>query len=324
MPDMAFRLQLRPSTLDDAERVAALQAQRDPDDLSDPVLLRYWWQMADELHKTSRQIATHDGEAVAFVASQHELWEPDGKRFGVVRALLRNDQWDADQYAELVGVGERWLRGENATTSVVRIRADFERDVKALERIGYSEDRRMRTSELDLVARREEILRTRDECRAEMRRQAIEMHPLSDDTDPGRLQKLYELIVESEQDIPRSVPWRVLSFPEWKRFWLDNPGIQESRFWIARDGDEIVATSVLDCPVTKGIPWTAYTGTRRAARGRGIARALKYESMAQAIGDGYTRVRTNNDADNPSILKINNQMGYRLVTPIIELHRPLS
>jgi hypothetical protein len=46
--------------------------------------------------------------------------------------------------------------------------------------------------------------------------------------------------------------------------------------------------------------------------------------MAQAIDAGYTRVRTNNDADNPSILKINNQMGYELVTPIIELHRSLD
>jgi len=324
MPDMTFRLKLRPSTLDDAEMVAGLQALRDPDDLSDPVLLRYWWQMADELHKTSRQIATQDGEAVAFVAAQHELWDPDSKRFGVVRALLRKDLWDEAQYVELVGVGERWLEGDGAATSVVRIRADFDSDVRALERIGYREDRRMRTSELDLVAKREEILRTWNECRAEMRRQGIEMHPLSEDTDPGRLQKLYELIIESEQDIPRSVPWRVLSFPEWKRFWLDNPGIQESRFWIARDGDEIVGTSVLDCPLTKGIPWTAYTGTRRSVRGRGIARALKYESMAQAIEDGYTRVRTNNDADNPPILKINNQMGYRLVTPIIELHRALG
>jgi GNAT superfamily N-acetyltransferase len=324
MPDMTFRLELRPSTLDDAEMVADLQARRDPDDLSDAVLLRYWWQMADELHKTARQIATQDGEAVAFVAAQHEEWDPDGKRFGVVRALLRNDLWDDGWYSELVGVGERWLRGEGATTSVVRIRADFERDVKTLERIGYREDRRMRTSELDLVAKREEILRTRDDCRGEMRRQGIEIHPLSEDTDPGRLQKLYDLIIESEQDIPRSVPWRVLSFPEWKRFWLDNPGIQERNFWIARAGDEIVGTSVLDCPVTKGIPWTAYTGTRRSVRGRGIGRALKYESMAQAIEDGYARVRTNNDADNPSILKINNQMGYRLVTPIIELHRALS
>jgi predicted GNAT superfamily acetyltransferase len=59
-------------------------------------------------------------------------------------------------------------------------------------------------------------------------------------------------------------------------------------------------------------------------RGRGIARALKYESMGQAIEAGYERVRTSNDSDNPSILRINEQMGYRLVTRIIELHRGLS
>src|SRR5438874_2641380 len=203
MPDMAFRLQLRPSTLDDADLVAALQAQRDPDDLSDPVLLRYWWQMANEL-------------------------------------------------------------------------------------------------------------------------QRVDIHPLSQDTDPDGYQQLYEMVIESEMDIPRTVPWRVLSFPEWQRFWLGNPGIREDLFWIACEGGRIVGTSVLDCPVTRGIPWTAFTGTLRSVRGRGIARALKYESMAQAIEAGYTRVRTNNDADNPPILRVNEEMGYRLVTPIVELHRSLG
>ena len=324
MPDMTFRLQLRPSTLDDAKIVAELLERRDPDDISDPVLLRYWWQMADELHATMRLIATKDEEAVAFVAAQHDEWQPDEPRFGVVRPILRQDIWDESDYLALVGIGERWLHVEGAKTSVVRIREDFRRDLKALESAGYREDRRMRTSELDLVARRDEILRTREECRAAMRREGIVMHPLSEDVDPERLHKLYRMIIESEKDIPHSVPWRVLSFPEWKRFWLDNPGIDEKRFWIAREGDEIVGTSVLDCPVTKGVPWTAYTGTSRAVRGRGIGRALKYESMGQAIEAGFTRVRTNNDADNPSILKINQQMGYRLVAPIVELHRPLD
>jgi RimJ/RimL family protein N-acetyltransferase len=73
----------------------------------------------------------------------------------------------------------------------------------------------------------------------------------------------------------------------------------------------------------RGVPWTAYTGTRRSVRGRGIARALKYQSMAQAIEVGYTRVRTSNDAENPAILRINAKMGYRPVAPIIELHSSL-
>jgi len=76
-------------------------------------------------------------------------------------------------------------------------------------------------------------------------------------------------------------------------------------------------------PVVRGLPWTAYTGTSRAVRGRGIARALKYESIGQAVEAGYPRVRTNNDADNPAILRINAEMGYQLIAPIIELHREL-
>jgi RimJ/RimL family protein N-acetyltransferase len=58
-------------------------------------------------------------------------------------------------------------------------------------------------------------------------------------------------------------------------------------------------------------------------RGRGIARALKYESICQALEFGYERVRTTNDSDNPPILRINEEMGYRLIAPLVELHREL-
>src|SRR5207253_10683638 len=103
-----------------------------------------------------------------------------------------------------------------------------------------------------------------------------------------------------------------------------SPAIRVARYWDARDEDAIVGTSFLDCPVVREIPWTAYTGTARRGRGRGIARALKYESMGQAIDAGYTRVRTNNDTDSPPILRINAEMGYRLIAPVIELHRSIS
>jgi hypothetical protein len=58
-------------------------------------------------------------------------------------------------------------------------------------------------------------------------------------------------------------------------------------------------------------------------RGRGIARALKYESICQALEAGYSTVRTSNDSDNPPILRINAEMGYRLIAPVVELHRQL-
>jgi len=147
---------------------------------------------------------------------------------------------------------------------------------------------------------------------------------LSEVDDPEKYRKLYEMIIESEQDIPTTVPWRELSFEEWMRFWFSTPTIREDKFWVACEGGRIVGTSVLDTPIERGVPFTAYTGTLRAVRGRGIARALKYESMAQAVEDGHTRVRTNNDTDNPPILRINEEMGYRAVAPLIELHRELA
>ena len=324
MPVTRFELQLRPATLDDAPIVAELESLRDPDEPRDPVLLRHWWRMSDELEKAMRRVDVREGRAVAYVAATHEMWNDHEKRFGIVRPLLRKDVWDHGVYAQLVQLSEDWLRSEGAATAVARVREDMKQDVAALDQLGYREDRRMRTSELDLVARRDEIMATLEETRRHMKTQGVQLHPLSEDPDPERYRKLYEMMIESEKDIPTTVPWRELSFEEWRRFWFDNPAIREDRFWVAREGDDIVGTSVLDSPVVRGIPWTAYTGTSRQVRGRGIARALKYETMAQAIEAGYPRVRTTNDADNPSILRINAEMGYQLVAPVVELHRSLD
>ena len=324
MPAPTFELQLRPATLDDASLVADLESLRDPAEPRDPVLLRHWWKMADEHEETMRQVDVRDGSALAFVYASHHPWQNGSQRFGSVRPVLRSDLWEDMTYAHLVDVGERWLRDQEAITSVVRVREDFKRELAVLDRIGYREDRRMRVSELDLTSHRDVIQRNAQTTRDQMRAQDVEMRTLSEDGDPEKLQKLFELMMESEQDIPTTVPRHAPAFDEWRRFWFDNPAIREDRFWIARQGEAIVGTSVLDCPTVRGVPWTAYTGTARSVRGRGIARALKYQSMAQAIDVGYTRVRTTNDSDNPPILRINEEMGYRLVSPIIEAHRTLD
>ena len=324
MPGTTYRLRLRPATMDDAVPVSDLESLRDPGSPSDPELLRYWWQMDDEQRRSLRRVDERDGAAVAYIGSSHERWNSQRRRFGILRPILRYDVWSDDLYARLAGVAEEWLREEGAGTAVARVREDYEREIGALQRAGYEENRRMRISELDLDAHRAEIFRLRNECRVEMKRQGVDIHTLSEDRDPEKYRKLYAMITASERDIPTTVPFRRLSFSQWKRFWLGNPGIREEMFWIAREGDAIVGTSVLDCPVVRGHPWTAFTGTLRGVRGRGIARALKYESMAQAIEAGYTLVRTSNDADNPAILRINDRMGYRVVSPVIELHRRLD
>jgi len=323
MPDTTFDLDLRAAELDDARKVADLETTLDSSEPSDPARRLHWWRMTDELEKGMRKIAERGGKAIAYTSASHERWEPEQKHFGTVRVMLSHDSWSDGAYGHLVGVAEDWLRGEGAVVAVARIREDFAREMAAIQQLGYRENRRMRMSELDLTRNCDRLLATRDECRHRMREQGVRMHVLSDDPDPDTLHKLYEMVIASEKDIPTTVPWRELSFDEWKVFWFSNPVIRDDWFWIAREGDAVVGTSVLDLPVERGLPWTAYTGTSRSVRGRGIARALKYESICQALEAGYERVRTNNDADNPPILRINEEMGYRLVAPLVELHRDL-
>lgn len=115
---------------------------------------------------------------------------------------------------------------------------------------------------------------------------------------------------EAAQDVPTTLPIVEESFEGMMR-WLRQPGMYEDRFWIAREGDEIVGVSVLEYPPVRGIVGTAWTATARRVRGRGIARALKCETLMQAIALGVDRVRTGNDGANDPILHINASMGYR-------------
>jgi len=216
------------------------------------------------------------------------------------------------------------LRSEGASTAVSRVRGDFQNELDALDRTGYREVRRQNFSELDLVAHRDELLAEASEQRRLMAAQGVTLITLGDDKDPDRLAKLYEMMAAAEQDIPSTVPIPRMPFDEWMRATFADPCVREDRFWIAREGDAIVGLSYVQFPPVRGLPWTGFTATSRKVRGRGIARALKYETLAQAIELGHQRVRTANDGANAPILHINKEMGYRIVTPLIELHRSLE
>jgi GNAT superfamily N-acetyltransferase len=56
--------------------------------------------------------------------------------------------------------------------------------------------------------------------------------------------------------------------------------------------------------------WTGYTCSHPDYRGRGIAWAVKLQSLAQAIELGIPFVRTANDSENAPMLHINETLGY--------------
>ena len=269
-------------------------------------------------------VAEREGSAVAFIAAGHDPWEGTAKRFGWIRPALHPRIWSESGFERLIDAGESWLRQEQATTSVGRVREDFADQLGVFKERGYREVRRSKVWELDLVAGRERLMAGAERSREAMAKQGVRLMTLDQYDDPDRLAKLYALTVAAEGDIPTTVPMRIPPFDEWHRFWFENPGVREDRFWVARDGDELVGLSVIGYPPTRGLPWTFFTGTSPSVRGRGVARALKYETLAQAIDLGAQRVRTMNDGENAPILHLNTEMGYRPVNPVIELHFELN
>jgi hypothetical protein len=56
---------------------------------------------------------------------------------------------------------------------------------------------------------------------------------------------------------------------------------------------------------------TMMTGVRREYRGQGLALALKVLSIRQMQDRGCAQALTNNDTANPSILHLNERLGYQ-------------
>ncbi len=79
--------------------------------------------------------------------------------------------------------------------------------------------------------------------------------------------------------------------------------------------------SYLKFPPVRGTIWTGYTCTHPDYRGRGIARAVKLQSLAQAAQLGVPVLRTDNDAENAPMLHINESLGYVRRPGWVEHHK---
>jgi GNAT superfamily N-acetyltransferase len=318
-----MEIELRSATLDDADLVADLETARKPDEPRDGVMLRYWWTHSPSAKSVVRWIGIGEGRAMVCYAAGHQPWDEGAVRYGWARSIVHPEAWTDERYREGVARGEEWLRSAGAEVSTAQARADFTDEVEQLEAMGYREVRRQRFWELDLAARRDQLLAGAEESRAAMRSHGITLGTLADNDDESTLHKIHELDLAATEDIPTTAPIYRPPFDEWLRMYFENPAVRKDRFWIARIADEVVGMSLIGYPPGRGVPSTEFTGTSPRHRGRGIARALKYETVAQAIELGATRLRTDNDSENAPILHINEEMGYAPMTPYIELHRAL-
>lgn len=305
MGDLAFR----EARLDDAAFAADVETLANPARPTDPVVTRYWWEQPDDTYVVRRWIVRRDGHDIGFAYFEHPAWARLQVPHGDVGGELLPDQRDRGTLEAVFAEMERRLVSDGAQRVAVRANEDDRVRIAAIAARGFREDRRSRRWLLDLIENRERIVKMTAETRARMRAERIQLLTLDQDGDPDKYRKVWRMNEAAVRDVPTTLPHPEESFDDTMR-WLRAPGMHEDRLWIAREGDEIVGVSVLDFPPVRGLVGTAWTATARRVRGRGIARALKCETLLQAIALGVDRVRTGNDGANDPILHINASMGY--------------
>jgi GNAT superfamily N-acetyltransferase len=80
---------------------------------------------------------------------------------------------------------------------------------------------------------------------------------------------------------------------------------------LAAHGDRWVGLSAVGMYPADQHAYNAFTGVIREYRGRGLAQALKLQTILLAKKEGMRYIRTHNDSTNRSMLAVNRKLGYK-------------
>ena len=306
-------LQLRDGGVEDIVVVADLATAMRPDEPVDPVVERYFWDRRNQEEVEKFYVAERDGEPVGLVVTSHRAWpEDDVVRAAHIDIGITPESLTAARIRQLIDHGVDAVRAEGARIVECRAREDETWLREALVAAGLEQDHLSRVWELDLIANRDRLLTLTAESRDRSREIGVRCTTLAACELTDKLTRLHRLNELARLDIPRSVP----ALPNPKGLfmkWMGMPGITPERYWVAELDEELVALSFMRYPPVRGHVWTGFTGSHPGHRGKGIARAVKMETLAQAIELGVPSVRTDNDERNAPMLHINQGLGYHSI-----------
>jgi RimJ/RimL family protein N-acetyltransferase len=310
----------RTADFDDAELASDLMSLAYPAMRHDPVITRFRWENTRKGYEVGRFIAERDEKPIAFLAWMHGPWEKLPDRHCEVEVWLDKAALDGGLLDEMWSwIGDRAVE-QGSRTLLAYCAEDEPEMLRSLAALGYARERIEKVWELDLGKHGPRLVEEAANARDAMDREGVKLTTVAEWNDPDKFQKLHHLNERTIQDVPHSLPIVPESFEDFmKRF--KSPDRRLDRWWIAVDGDRAVAMSYLKFPPVRGTVWTGYTCTDRDYRGRGIARAVKLQSLAQAVELGAGVVQTDNDSENAPMLHINERLGYVRRPGWVEHHK---
>jgi RimJ/RimL family protein N-acetyltransferase len=300
---------LRPAAPHEAALAADLMTAAFPREPQDPVLTARRWDHPKSGWTHGRFIANLGDTPIGFVEWSHGSWALLPERHCWVEVWLDRAYMDEETLTYLWQWAENSAAAAGAKTLNAACGEDEPEMLKVLAERGYKLERTETVWSLDLASAGERIRAEADAACERMRSAGIELTTLGSWQDPERFQKIHELNELTRPDIPHTGP----ALPQTMEDFMvrvESPSTPADRWWLALDGSTPVAMSYLAYPPVRGVVWTNYTATHPGYRGRGIARAVKLQTLAQAADLGIPEVRTDNDSENAPMLHINETLGY--------------
>ncbi|OLD52259.1 MAG: hypothetical protein AUI83_09845 [Armatimonadetes bacterium 13_1_40CM_3_65_7] len=143
--------------------------------------------------------------------------------------------------------------------------------------------------------------------------------------DPRWLPKLFDLHTAVDADVPRPDAYTPLGKDHFVQHTLEHPDYLPDAHVVLLAGDQYVGESfMLRSQQLSDVLYQGLTATTREYRGRGLALAIKLQTIEYARTHGYREIRTWNDSLNMPMLHINAALGFARQPAWITFERRLE
>jgi GNAT superfamily N-acetyltransferase len=285
---------IRVASLDDVPRAAALRQRAWPDSIITAEGMKHFLEATPERAERRLFAFEEAGELVGWAVAGRDWWRSDPTH-GFVEIVVDPAYRGRRIASQLMDEVEAHLSRLGVTTT--RGESVDEPDARALaEQRGFTQSGSSSTSAVDPRGVQPRDLPP-----------AVTVVPFRELADPV---PVWALDVEVSQDIPNE-EFDAVSLDEWSKAFWRSPMVDDDASLAAFVDGELVAITMIRVDRDSGRAKNSLAGTRRAFRGRGIATALKSQSLARAAELGATVVLTDNEELNAPMLAVNAKLGYR-------------
>jgi GNAT superfamily N-acetyltransferase len=255
------------------------------------------WQRQPARARWASWVATEGSEIVGWAAAQLR-WEVSEEGVGEMWGAVACARRKRGIGSSLFDMAAEHLSSIGATK--VQSWAEVDEGKRFLGGRGFREVRQERISSVD--PRRVE--RARPDVP-----EGFRLVPLRDVLDRSR--DVFAVYMAGEADAPDVFEVDNISFEEWELETLGAPSLDQDGSFVVLHGERPVSIALLEVDREQKRATNEMTATLPEFRRRGLARLGKLASIRWAAELGVTSILTSNDRENPAMLALNVELGYR-------------